>query len=188
MVQVPSDASDSGNSRSAASAAACASRERDARFADHHVGVEVDLADRAQALGRDDDLLAAHVRRLPADEPGVAALRNHGRSRLVAEGRDALRLPWSSPAAPARAPSHDRARAARRARRRTAPGRSARGARPRYFAGRREWFLVSSRPPRGASARALSVSAGERRRRFRHGRKSGTGQAGSRTQAESRRR
>ena len=62
--------------------------ERDARFADHHVAVEVDLADRAQALGREDDLIAARVRRLAADEPGVAALRHDADPRLVAEGEN----------------------------------------------------------------------------------------------------
>ena len=62
--------------------------EGDAGLADHHVAVEVDLADPAQALGREDDLLAARVRRLSADEPGVAALRRHADPRLVAERRD----------------------------------------------------------------------------------------------------
>ena len=61
--------------------------EGDAGFTDHHVAVEVDFADRAQALGRDDDLLAAHVRNLSPDQPGVAALRNHADARLVAQGR-----------------------------------------------------------------------------------------------------
>ena len=60
--------------------------QRDARFADHHVAVEVDLADRAQPLGREDDLVAAQVRRLAADEPRVAALRHNADSRLVADG------------------------------------------------------------------------------------------------------
>ena len=62
--------------------------ERDAQFANHHVAVDVDLADGAQALGRNDDLLAAQVGRLAADEAGVAALRHHGDARLIAEGRD----------------------------------------------------------------------------------------------------
>ena len=88
MVHVPSDASDSGNRRSAASAAACASPSVTPDFANHHVAVDVDLADRAQALGRDDDLLAAQIGRLATDEAGVAALRNHADPRLVAEGRD----------------------------------------------------------------------------------------------------
>ncbi len=88
MVQVPSDASDSGNSRFEVERRGLRLGQRDAGFADHHVGVDVDLADRAQALGRDDDLLAAHVRNLSAHQTGVAALGNHADPRLVAEGGD----------------------------------------------------------------------------------------------------
>ncbi len=62
--------------------------ERHACFADHHVGVRINLADRLQPLGRQDDLVACLVRRLAADEPGIAALRHDSDPRLVAEGHD----------------------------------------------------------------------------------------------------
>ena len=88
IVHVPSDASDKRKQAIGGERRGLRFAERDARFADHHVAVAVDLADRAQALGRDDDLLAAQIRRLAADEAGVAALRDHGHSRLIAEGRD----------------------------------------------------------------------------------------------------
>ncbi len=87
-VHVPSDASDKRKQTIGGERGGLRFAERDAQFANHHVAVDVDLADRTQALGRNDDLLAAEVGRLPADKAGVAALRNHGRSRLVAEGRD----------------------------------------------------------------------------------------------------
>src|SRR5271165_111098 len=62
--------------------------ERHAGLADHHISKRIDLADRPQPLGRENDLIAAQVRRLAADEPGVAALRHNSDARLVAEGGD----------------------------------------------------------------------------------------------------
>ena len=62
--------------------------ECNAGFANHQVAVHVNLADRAQALGRNDNFLAAQVGRLAADEAGVASLWNHADPRLVAESRD----------------------------------------------------------------------------------------------------
>ena len=66
--------------------------EPHARLADHRLGVRIDLADRLQSLGRENDLVAAAVRRLAADEPGVSALRDDADARVVAEGCDAGHL------------------------------------------------------------------------------------------------
>ena len=67
--------------------------ERHAGLADHHVGMRIDFPDRFQPLGREDDFVAARVRRLPAHEPGVAALRHNSDPRLVAEGGDRSDFP-----------------------------------------------------------------------------------------------
>ena len=89
MVHVPSDASDSGNSRSAASAAACASPSV---TPDSQIITLLSVSTSRIARKRWVETMisvAAQVGRLAADEPGVAALRHHANSRLVAEGRDA---------------------------------------------------------------------------------------------------
>ena len=88
IVQVPSAASDSGNRRSAASGRGLRLGERHARLADHHLGVRIDLANALESSGREDDLIAAFVRRLAADEAGVAALRHDSDPRFVAKGGD----------------------------------------------------------------------------------------------------
>ena len=61
--------------------------ERHARFDDHRVGVDVDLADAVEPLQRQQQFAAAGVGNLAADQAGVAALRHDRHARRRA-GRD----------------------------------------------------------------------------------------------------
>ncbi len=79
--------------------------ERHARFDDHRVGVDVDLADAVEPLQRQQQFAAAGVGNLAADQAGVAALRHdrHVRRRAGRDDRrDFRRRAWA----------HDRDRAA----------------------------------------------------------------------------
>ena len=56
---------------------------------------KIDVAHAIEPLERDHDLVACLERNLPADEPGIAALRHDGRLRRVGafeDRRDLLRL------------------------------------------------------------------------------------------------
>ena len=61
-------------------------QQRDAGLAGHGVGNGIDLANAIEAVEREHDL--AVLRDLPADEAGIAALRNDGRGRFVRELED----------------------------------------------------------------------------------------------------
>ena len=86
MVQLPSAPSESGNSRFCVGGGLLRLDQHDAGLAGHGVGGRVDLADAVHALEREQDL--AVVRRLPADQAGVAALRHDRRAGLVRELED----------------------------------------------------------------------------------------------------
>ena len=76
MVQLPSEASDSGKIAIDRLRDLLRTRKRHAGFERHGVGCGIDLANPIETLQRKNDLSAALVRRLPADEPGVSALRH----------------------------------------------------------------------------------------------------------------
>ena len=86
MVQLPSAPSESGNSRFCGGGGLLRLDQHDAGLAGHGVGGGVDLADAVEPLEREQDL--AVVRRLAADEAGVAALRHDRRAGLVRELQD----------------------------------------------------------------------------------------------------
>ena len=86
MVQLPSAPSESGNSRSASAAACLRLHQHDAGLAGHGVRRRVDLADAVEPGEREHELAA--VRDLPADQPGIAALRHDRRAGLVGELED----------------------------------------------------------------------------------------------------
>ena len=90
--QLPSEASESGKSRSASSAAARAAASDHARLDRHGVAGRIDVADAVEARQRQDDLAAAQVGDLPADQAGIAALRHDRRPRLVGEFQDRRHL------------------------------------------------------------------------------------------------
>ena len=87
MVQLPSAASDSGNSRSTSRGALLRDLQHHAGLAGHGVGGGIDLADVVQPPQRDHDL--AMMRRLSADQAGIAALRHQRDAVLAGELADA---------------------------------------------------------------------------------------------------
>ena len=86
MVQLPSAPSDSGNSRSTLGGALLRDLQHHAGLAGHGVGRGVDVADLVQPPHRDHHL--AVMRRLAADEPGIAALRHQRDSVFAGELAD----------------------------------------------------------------------------------------------------
>ena len=85
MVQLPSAPSESGNSRRRVGGVLRLD-QHDAGLAGHGVRGRVDLADAVEPRQREHDL--ALVRRLAADEAGIAALRHDWRPGLVRELQD----------------------------------------------------------------------------------------------------
>ena len=63
-------------------------RQHEPRFDRHGVRGEIDVAHAVEPLERDHDLMAGLERDLPADQPGIAALRHDGRLRRVGEFQD----------------------------------------------------------------------------------------------------
>ena len=88
----PSEASDSGNSRPAARAAACTSASMHAGLGDEHAVDEVEVADAVHPLERDDDRRRAGAGHLPPDEAGAAGIGHDADPRLGAERHGARRV------------------------------------------------------------------------------------------------
>ena len=86
MVQLPSAPSESGNSRSGFGGALLRVQQHHAGLAGHGVGGGVDLADAVHPPQREHDF--AVVRRLAADQAGVAALRHERGAVFVGELAD----------------------------------------------------------------------------------------------------
>ena len=77
MVQLPSAASDSGNSRSFAAAVSCIGLQDDAGLDRHRIADQIDVGDAGHPVEREHDLAALLVGRAATDKAGVAPLRHH---------------------------------------------------------------------------------------------------------------
>ena len=86
MVQLPSAPSESGNSRSTSAAASCAFCSTTPASQVMVLEAGIDLADLVEPREREDQF--AVERDLPADQPGIAALRHERRLGLVGELED----------------------------------------------------------------------------------------------------
>ena len=113
-MQVPSEASESGNRRSAPSRRGLRLRERHAGLDDHGVGERIDFAHAIHPPQRQDDRRAARVGVWPPTSPVLPPCGTIGNARRRAGVRRPRRPRRSSPDAPARARGRDRGRAVRR--------------------------------------------------------------------------
>ena len=86
--QLPSEARLKGNRRPAVAATCWACASTSPASTVMVLEAEIDVAHAVEPLERDHDLMAGLERDLPADQPGIAALRHDGRLGLVGEFQD----------------------------------------------------------------------------------------------------